>query len=544
MKELILARGGESRYHIEGCPGTEFAAGELAAYIEKICGVRLPEGGDGPALRLLLPEGDAHAYRNAEGFVIEADGEDILIRGEGPRGVIYGVYTLLEDCFGCRFFAEDCELIPPAETLALPGDLHMEKHPAFCYRDVFLAAMSPACKVKNKVNATLPKDIPGGQFFFAEGLCHTICQLAEMENVKTGDQPCLTDEKVFRTVLKNCRKWLDANPDAAVISVTQNDGYGHQGGCVCERCREIDEREGSFAGTMISFVNRIAEALEPDYPDVLVDTFAYRYTRKAPRTVRPRHNVVVRFCTIESCFTHPIESECRATEDSIYGTVSLAQDLRDWSAISGKLFIWDYCTNFSRYLMPFPDLFSIRENVNFFYKCNAIGVFEEGDYQNKVDGELNALRAYLLAKLLWDPDMDEETYRGHMLEFLQNYYGAAWEPVYRYILSLHERALRQHSGIYSYSPTIFGYEMMNPESTNAFRADYTYWVALFDEADALADSDAVRHRLQLARLSLEVLKVCAPGVLSFLPEAITRERLYPRLKEMGIEFYREGTRMD
>ena len=68
--------------------------------------------------------------------------------------------------------------------------------------------------------------------------------------------------------------------------------------------------------------------------------------------------------------------------------------------------------------------------------------------------------------------MDEETYRRHMLEFLQNYYGAAWEPVYRYILSMHERALRQHSGIYSYSPTIFGYQMMDLETTNAFRADY------------------------------------------------------------------------
>ena len=66
---------------------------------------------------------------------------------------------------------------------------------------------------------------------------------------------------------------------------------------------------------------------------------------------------------------------------------------------------------------------------------------------------------------------------------LQNYYGAAWEPVYRYILSMHERALRQHSGIYSYSPTIFGYEMMDLESTNAFRADYAKWLSLFDEAD-------------------------------------------------------------
>lgn len=542
MKDLILAQGGQSRYCIRTA-GCDFAAGELQSYLQQISGALLPLSDGRPALCLEVagsPE-QAHARRNAEGYDVFIRGEDIVIRGEGPRGVIYGVYSLLEEVFGCRFFAENCERIPTADTLSVPGDLCLSARPKFAYRDVFIASMSPACKVKNKVNASLPADTPGGQFFFAGGFAHTIAALSE-QKLAIGQQPCLTDETVFATVLKNCRKWLDENPDAAVISITQNDSYPDQIGCTCPRCAEIDGREGSYAGTLITFVNRIAEELEKTHPDVLVDTFAYRYTRRAPRFVRPRHNVVIRFCTIESCFMHPISHACIASEDSVYGTCSLVEDLRAWAGISHHLSIWDYCTNFSRYLLPFPDIFVLRDNVRLFLECNAIGVFEEGDYQNKVDGELNALRAYLLAKLLWEPDMSEETFNYHLTDFLGGYYGKAAPLMERYVRSVHERAARSHAGIYSKPETTFGYDRHDLASCNEFRALYAQWCALFAQAEALvADDEAVLARVRNAALSLKALKLNSPGVLSFLPETVAREtQLYPDMRKAGIGFYREG----
>ena len=42
----------------------------------------------------------------------------------GKRGIIYGVYELLER-LGCRFLAEDCEVLPEAEVLTIPGDMNV-----------------------------------------------------------------------------------------------------------------------------------------------------------------------------------------------------------------------------------------------------------------------------------------------------------------------------------------------------------------------------------------------------------------------------------
>ncbi len=528
-------------------PECDFAAKELAAYFERICG-RRPEiaaACGGPCVRLSVagtPE-EAHARRNREDFRIFADGEDLRIVGEGPRGVIYGVYTLLEEVFGCRFFAEGCERVPSRERLEIPGDLRIEKHPLFQYRDCYISCMSPACKIKNKVNASLPADAPGGRFTYAGGFCHTIGALAEVE-LKTGEQPCLTDERVYETVLKNCRKWLRENPDAAVISITQNDSAPEHRGCQCARCRAVDEAEGSPSGSMIAFVNRVAEALEPEFPDVLVDTFAYRYTRRPPKTLRARHNVVVRFCTIESCFSHPIK-ECPEAAEDVLSRKTLAEDLIEWREHADHLSVWDYCTNFSRYLQPFPDLRVLRPNMAFFLENKAIGVFEEGDYQNKVSGEFNDLRAYLLCKLLWEPDMDEQTLRRHAQEFMEAFYGPAAEPMTAYIRSLHDRGAKNHFGIYSNAYRTFGCDPEDPGSVADYRRWYRELEGYFEKAEALADTETIRRRVAQAKLGLHAISLNSPGVLNDLPdEKAGRREFFDRMDAFGVEFYREGRNLE
>src|SRR6185312_2018133 len=107
-------------------------------------------------------------------------------------------------------------------------------------------------------------------------------------------------------------------PDAEIISITQNDNFGW---CECPECKALDDAEGSHAGTMLAFVNYIAEQIEPEFPNVAVDTFAYQYTRKPPKTIKPRHNVIVRLCSIECNFREPLDHVSNA---------SFAEDIRGW----------------------------------------------------------------------------------------------------------------------------------------------------------------------------------------------------------------------
>ena len=116
-------------------------------------------------------------------------------------------------------------------------------------------------------------------------------------------QLCLTNPDVLVLCIEGVRTWIHENPKCRIFSVAQNDWYGN---CECDTCRMVDEREGSPSGSLIAFVNAIADAIAEEFPQVMLHTFAYLYSRKAPRTLHTRKNVIIRLCSIECCFSHPI----------------------------------------------------------------------------------------------------------------------------------------------------------------------------------------------------------------------------------------------
>jgi hypothetical protein len=98
--------------------------------------------------------------------------------------------------------------------------------------------------------------------------------------------------------------------------------------------------------------------------------------------------VLVRLCSIECDFAHPLESDSNR---------SFGDDLRGWSAIAPNLFIWNYVTSFANYLIPQPNMDSLGQDLKFFVDNHVIGVFEQGDAYNKLAGDFLPLRTWLLA---------------------------------------------------------------------------------------------------------------------------------------------------
>jgi HAMP domain-containing protein len=122
----------------------------------------------------------------------------------------------------------------------------------------------------------------------------------------------------------------------------------------------VDEEEESHAGTMIRFVNAVAEAVEKEFPNAIIETLAYQYTRKPPKKTRLRHNVVPCLCTIECDFSRPLAtSPCP-------DNVSFLKDVEDWNRQTDFLYVWDYVTDFRCYPHPFPNVYVLQENVKFF----------------------------------------------------------------------------------------------------------------------------------------------------------------------------------
>jgi hypothetical protein len=166
-------------------------------------------------------------------------------------------------------------------------------------------------------------------------------------------QLCLSNNELRNFVVERVKQWIKESPGVSIISVSQNDWHGN---CQCPECKKIDEREGSPSGSLLEFVNFIAEKIELEFPNVAIDTLAYQYTRKPPKTVKPRKNVIVRLCSIECNFREPLTHESNA---------KFADDILGWSKICNRLYIWDYTTDFAHYVQPHPNWFALGENLNF-----------------------------------------------------------------------------------------------------------------------------------------------------------------------------------
>jgi len=504
--ELVLADNGRSEYVIvvaaDASPSEKHAAAELQRFLKEISGAELNVITDDtdPAPKEIILGDNKHLKRldakieldklGKEGFVIRTVPPHLVIAGGRLRGTMYGVYTFLEDHLGCRWFAADVSRIPKMSRIVV-GDLDEKQVPALEYREPFSwRAFDPDWCARNKCNGNRPNldEAHGGQvkyYMFVHTFNRIIppdkyfddhpeyFSLVKGKRQRIRSQLCLTSPEVVKLGIERVKGWMRDHPEATVFSVSQNDWHGW---CECERCQAVSRREGSEIGPILEYVNQIADAVKNEFPDKIIDTLAYSYSQTPPKTLRPRPNVVVRLCSIRCCFMHPL-----ATCDSEQNR-KFRDDIVRWSKMCDRLWVWDYVTCFGHYLVPFPNIYCIKPNIRFFVEHNVTGIFEEGNYHSP-GGYMAELRDYLMAKLLWNPDLDD---RQLMKEFLEAYYGKAAPVIRQYVDLFHDKVTREniHTGI--------GASPKSPYLTDEIldRAE-----ALISQAEKLAANDPqhLRH---------------------------------------------------
>jgi hypothetical protein len=481
-----------------------FAAEELTRYITMITG-REPCV-QGYTIRVRVTDA------GGEGYAVEVSNNGVTIASGSVRGAIYGTYAFLES-IGCQFLAEDCEIIPHAEYINLPLR-SFAGVPVFDYRDVYWrGALNGRFALKMRLNSARA-DIPiewGGRVMFYN-YSHTFEQLVPPEEffdthpeyfsmingVRKRDktQLCLTNPDVLAIVIQRVLGWMREHKECTIFSVAMNDWYSP---CECSACKTLDEREGSSAGTMIAFVNAVADAVTSEFPKNYIHTFAYLYCRKAPHTIRPRSNVIVRLCSIECCFSHPMAECNHAVEHIDVETTSarkfvpsnqlFRQDLAQWAEICDNLYIWDYTTNFCNYLQPFPNLHVLQPNLKLFRDYKVRGVFEQGNYAYGKASAFAPLKIYLLSRLLWNPDEDVD---GLILRFVHGYYGEpAAGALLKYIELSRDAVMGEHMSLFDGADAAY--------LTDAFLSE---GMKCFDAALMATTDPTYRERIRREELSL------------------------------------------
>jgi len=518
-----LARSGQATVRIvlatDAIPAERTAARELASYLERVTSAPfsvvtearfsggVPAIWVGPTERARRSGIDAAAL-GPEQWRMVAEGDDLLLVGGRPRGTLYAVYRFLEDHVGVRWWTPYDESVPVRPDLEVEVD--SGGRPTFAYRDVLGVRGSPVFHARNRANghfSFLTAGHGGREAYGPPDMVHTFFQYlppeayfedhpefyAERHGERKGErsQLCLTSEALLEVVADKLRAYIEEGEAEAasagerpprLFDFSQND---RPRPCTCEVCREVDEREGSHAGSLVHFINRLADSVAASHPGVMIDTLAYDYTLRPPRDLRLRENVVVRFADLQyRDFSRPVRA--RANRE-------VRRALEGWSRRSDHLRIWAYTVTFGRraHHLPLPNLPVIAEDFRFYRDRGVEGLFVQHEYP--VFADLHDLKAWVIFKLAEDPSRDLANL---VREFTDGFYGPAGGTVRAYLKALESAARRKRSPI-RYPTSSEQYRYLTP-------AFLRHAQALFDRAEReVAHDPRLRRRVRHARLSLD-----------------------------------------
>lgn len=489
----------------------KYSAEELQKYIKEISGTELKIVKDNTSEsddEILIGRNNRIKNLNIkgldslglDGFTIKTIDKKIVIAGGNKKGTLYGVYTFLDNILGCKMYSPDVIEVPRKNKITIP-EFSITEVPQVIYRELHLpsARSSQYFCDWHKLHHYSEREKYYGSFVHTfEGLVPSDKYFkthpeyfSEINGIRIPHQQlCLTNPDVLKIVIDELKRKMAEKPEAEVWDVSQNDNFGV---CMCESCSRSDSIFQSPAGTIIDFVNKVAR----EFPNKTISTLAYQYTRKAPVGIKPEPNVMVVLCTIECDRSKPISEN----KDDLFN-----RDISEWSKLTNNIKIWDYVVQFSSYTDPFPNFHVLQPNLKMFVDHGVKYLFEQGSGDSWSD--FHELKAYVLAKLMWNPDEDINAVKN---EYFNGYFGKAAPKVKEYFDLIDSSLVKSGDKLIIYGyPSTGKDSYLKPELLDKYSE-------IFDESEKVVKDDVkylkrvkeVRLPLEYAILELSKLNVSA-----------------------------------
>ncbi|MES2545035.1 MAG: DUF4838 domain-containing protein [Bacteroidota bacterium] len=416
----------------------------------------------------------------AGNFIIRSDAKNIYLIAFSEKELHYAVVTLLE-IWGFRKFTSKSNYIPFQKDFIYPKNTKKTHEPSFEYR----ALLYPDCydeefRKWHKLDwhtddfgiwghsfGTL---LPPKQYFKSNP-----DYFALYEESRRDESLCMTNDSVVNLVASKMQEVISKTPNAKFYSVSQNDDVIY---CECKKCSEVNAKHGGPQGGLYYFLNRLAAR----FPNNKIVTLAYLHTFKPPIELKIEPNIYTLLCPIELN-----RGKAIATNSPLEETI------KSWNTTNPNLYLWDYTVQFSNYLSPFPNIHTFSDNYKFFKKNKIKGLFVQG-YAD-VPGDFSELRQYLLAKLVWDSDIDIEATTD---DFLRGFYGKAAPALKKYLnlLAENQQTADRYLDIYS-GPVQSRNTFLSPEAMTQYDA------LLQEAAQAVSNDPEIASRINKLRLALE-----------------------------------------
>jgi hypothetical protein len=524
---LRLAEDGRARYTLlvpEEPARIELkAAQDLAHCLTRICAAEFPilrEGvsaqAEGPCISLGRTRRlGASAARwldadlETEGYAIEVIDGDIFVYGGSGRGLIHGVYALLEEDLGCRWYALDSVDTPQARRLTAKL-VPRKVLPPLELRDPYiLRTHDSAWSLRNRTNtphARIPQAWGGSIRYHHMG--HTYAwyfpteryfaehpeYYALVDGKRQPSQLCHTNEEVIRLSIEKTCQIFRENPEVTITAIGPNDGRGF---CDCPECRRLDDENGGRSGSYFHHLNQIAAGVKREFPNRRIISLAYLDYARPPTKLAVDDMIIIQLCTDSHAWRYQF---CYAWESQEFQEM-----LKAWQAARATVYIWDYTTDYVHYLVPMANWAVVAGNTRFFLQHGVRGIMYESEANDN-----DELRAWVWSKQLWDPELDTKAL---LRDFVFGYYKEAAPPLWEYQMELWDYWQRWHKlphrcGEPSDNPLLntlnCSYAPDGPMFTDRFMASMR---TCFAKAEKAARSDEIRARVQKAKVSLLYLEL-------------------------------------
>ncbi len=515
-----------------------FAAEELQKYVKMASDAELEivNVSSDAEYQITLLEDETDTLGD-DGFSITVVDNQLRIMGGALRGTMYGVYELIEEYIGYRFYGYYDSEIFEATAVNIPEGLTDVQIPDSLYRNnsitPFHNEYTYNSVVKRKLSgSTTAHSLNDAKYGYGISRLHSNahsfdffagddCFVVGEEYGNKVFKHCLTDFKIYededddvidgviskkstyQAVLENMIMRIDARIAAGgvigkdITEISCSYAAFNQF-CTCKaprgqtgRCNDITKEEGTYAGTLVAFVNKIEEEITARYPGIRVITNAYGETKVPPKIRSLNEDVVLLYCW-NGCVNHSIEGD-ECSEDGVilqgvagspYSAV-LGSNVKEkeyylgWMDHCSQSYIWYYPTNIYYSLSPLSNTFKIYDDMRWFMENKAVGFYVVGTANDAFDG----LNAYLISEMMWDKDISREEYTEMICDYLKYYYGPGWENIYTYLQMLEEAG--NDMGCYM---TEFSHPM-EMYSKEYFALHYEEIYALFDAAYAMAETE-------------------------------------------------------
>ena len=448
------------------------------------------------------------AHRQDAYRIAQRKGGLYLLGGQG-RGIINAVYSLLEEDLGCRWYTPGATSIPRTPTLKFRPVSRTYAPVLVDRRDPYYTEVQDLDWSLRNRTFTIGVAVPmewGGHAKPLARFVHSFNEFiwrSEFEQhpeyfmMKDGQrnphQLCLTNPEVRRILIETTLARLEKKPDSRIVDISPNDGGGT---CACGACKAISDAEGSNMGPLLDLVNAVADAVAEDYPELRVTTLAYLDTKRPPKNLRPRDNVLIWLATDDHNWEYLLLH--------VWETEKFSSALKAWSKTGARVIIWDYTIDFHNYIVPLPNMPVVAPNLRYYIEHGVTGVFLQAQHHPTHGVDRSLMRSWVWAKQLWDPSRST---RQLIRDFNFGFYGAAAEPMQEYCDMLWQIWERLHA---------------DPENLRKLHKEHgpgakaVYLTPEFGEqvrdifarAEALAGEDTeLQDRIALAKLPILYLRL-------------------------------------